>query len=83
LGSIYAANYGGVAAIVRSVTTKYDNAPHTGAMYYVDSLPKVPGVAIGYQDADYLSEMMKKDPSLRVTLNWTAKLIPILFHIIL
>jgi carboxypeptidase Q len=76
LGSIYAANYGGVAAIVRSVTTKYDNAPHTGAMYYVDSLPKVPGIAIGYQDADYLSEMLKKDPSLRVTIKLDCKTYP-------
>jgi carboxypeptidase Q len=75
-GAIMSAAYGGVGAIVRSVTTLKDNNPHTGAMYYVDTLPKVPGVAIGYQDADYLSSMLKEDPELKVTLKLNCRSFP-------
>jgi len=75
-GAIYAAYYGGVAAIVRSITTKHDNNPHTGAMNYVDTLVKVPGAAIGYQDADCLSEMLEKDPGLKINLRLNCKSYP-------
>jgi hypothetical protein len=37
-----------------------DNNPHTGATRYVDSLPKLPAVAIGLKDADWLSENLAK-----------------------
>src|SRR5688572_19491072 len=37
-----------------------DNNPHTGATRYVDSLPKIPAVAIGLRDADWLSEALQK-----------------------
>jgi carboxypeptidase Q len=71
-----AAKYGGVAAIVRSVTTLPDNNPHTGAMYYVDTLPRVPGVALGYLDSDFLSEMLKKEPRLEITLKLNCRTYP-------
>ena len=54
-GAIEAARYGAVAAIVRSVTLARDNVPHTGSMGYRDSIPRIPGVAIGIRDADLLS----------------------------
>jgi carboxypeptidase Q len=75
-GAIMAANFGGVGALIRSVTTLEDNNPHTGAMNYVDTLPKVPGAALGFQDADYLSEMLKKDPDLQVTLKLDCRNFP-------
>ena len=67
-GAIEAAKYGGVGAIVRSLTTKYDNVPHTGSMNYVDSISKIPAASIGYLDADYLSEAIKIDPNLKIKL---------------
>lgn len=67
-GAIEAAKYGGVAAIVRSVTSKPDNVPHVGAMKYVDSLINVPSVAIGVKDADWLSKAVKDDPNLEIQL---------------
>jgi carboxypeptidase Q len=75
-GAIMAAKYGGVASIIRSITTLHDNNPHTGAMYYVDTLPEVPGAALGYQDADYLSEMLKKDPDLKIILKLHCQTFP-------
>ncbi|MFC2119731.1 M20/M25/M40 family metallo-hydrolase, partial [Bacteroidota bacterium] len=75
-GGIEGAKYGAVGIIVRSVTTKYDNVPHTGVMLYVDSLPRIPGVAVGYQDADLLSAALKKDPDMKVALQLNCEILP-------
>jgi carboxypeptidase Q len=53
------AKYGGVAALVRSMTTLNDDFPHTGVTIYEDSLSKVPGIAISTNDANRLSEAIK------------------------
>jgi hypothetical protein len=67
-GAIEAAKYGGVGAIVRSLSTKYDNVPHTGMMSNVDSLPKVPAATLGYLDADFLSEEITGNPNIKIKL---------------
>jgi carboxypeptidase Q len=54
-GASMAAKYGAAAVIVRSVTAANDNNPHTGALRYNDSFPKIPALAIGPNDADWLS----------------------------
>jgi carboxypeptidase Q len=58
-GASAAAKYGAVAVIVRSVTAAYDDNPHTGALRYNDSFPKIPAVAISTKDADKLSNSLK------------------------
>lgn len=58
-GASAAAKYGAVAVIVRSVTGAYDDNPHTGALRYNDSFPKIPAVAISTKDADKLSNYLK------------------------
>jgi hypothetical protein len=58
-GPSAAAKYGALAVIVRSVTGAYDNFPHTGALRYNDTLPKIPAVAISTVGADSLSECIK------------------------
>ena len=75
-GAIEGAKYGAVGVIVRSVTTKYDNVPHTGLMLYVDSLPRIPGVAVGFKDADFLSTALKEDPNLQLALQLNCKTLP-------
>jgi len=75
-GAIEAAKYGAVGVIIRSVTTKYDTIPHTGVMLYVDSLPKIPAVAAGYLDADFLSQIIKEDPALKLNLLLNCKTLP-------
>jgi hypothetical protein len=75
-GGIEGAKYGAVGVIVRSVTTKFDNVPHTGVMLYVDSLPKIPGVAVGYEDADLLSAALKKDPDMKLALQLNCETLP-------
>lgn len=55
-GASMASKYGAVAVIVRSVTAAYDNHPHTGALRYNDSFPKIPAFAISTIGADVLSK---------------------------
>ena len=59
-GPSRAAKYGAKAVIVRSMSHSTDNNPHTGATRYVDSFPKIPAVAIGLRDADWLNEELQK-----------------------
>lgn len=58
-GPSRAAKYGAVAAIVRSMSESTDNYPHTGSMRYDSAYPLIPAVAIGLQDADWLSNQLK------------------------
>jgi hypothetical protein len=62
-----AAKYGARAVIVRSMSHSVDNNPHTGATRYIDSFPKIPAVAIGLRDADWLSNELQKG-KLKVTI---------------
>jgi len=58
-GASAASKYGAVAVIVRSVTAASDDNPHTGALRYNDSFPKIPAVAISTKDAERLSNNIK------------------------
>jgi hypothetical protein len=58
-GASRAAKYGAVGSVVRSMSESTDNYPHTGAMIYNDSFPKIPTLAIGLQDADKLASAIK------------------------
>ena len=59
-GASKAAKFGAVGIIIRSLTEATDNHPHTGTMTYNDSFPKIPAVALGLQDADYIAALTKK-----------------------
>jgi carboxypeptidase Q len=58
-GASAAAKYGALAVIVRSVTGAFDDNPHTGALRYNDSFPKIPAVAISTKAAENLSNYLK------------------------
>ena len=74
-GPSRAAKYGAVGTIVRSMSHSTDNHPHTGSTNYNDSFPKIPAVAIGLQDADWLSEKTSKG-KVRVMLHTHGKKLP-------
>lgn len=59
-GPSQAAKYGAIGAIVRSMSESTDNYPHTGSLRYDSLYAKIPAVAIGLQDADWLSNQLKK-----------------------
>ena len=60
-GSSRAVEYGAIGVLVRSMTLKFDNIPHTGSMSYADSTKKIPAVAISTVDAHNLSEALKNN----------------------
>lgn len=59
-GASKAAEFGGLGAIVRSMTLKLDDEPHTGTMVYKEENPKVPSMAISTIAANQLSELISK-----------------------
>jgi carboxypeptidase Q len=75
-GAVEAAKLGAIGVIVRSVTlAKYD-FPHTGVMRYVDSVTKIPAIAISTNDADMLSQYFKLDKSIEVYFRTTCEEYP-------
>ncbi|WP_394674367.1 M28 family peptidase [uncultured Chryseobacterium sp.] len=54
------AKKGGKFAVIRSLSSAFDNVPHTGGMRYDEQYPKIPAVAIGNTGADELAEMLKR-----------------------
>ena len=65
-GAKEAAKYGAAGVIVRSLSHKIDDNPHTGSMSYGD-LPddqRIPAAAISTKDAEYLSSLLKLDPEM-------------------
>lgn len=67
-----AAALGAVGAIVRSMTVKYDNVPHSGVTSFNDQTP-IPAVGIGLQDADLLSDLLKKESTVEVNIQLSCK----------
>jgi hypothetical protein len=55
-----AAEKGAVAAIVRSLTLKADDIPHSGVTIF-DEVKPIPAVGIGIQSAEQLSAFLKKE----------------------
>lgn len=53
------AQKGGKFAIVRSLSSAFDDVPHTGAMRYKDDVAKIPAVTIGNTTADELENLLK------------------------
>ena len=74
-GPSRAAKYGAVAVIVRSMSHSVDNNPHTGATRYDSNYAKIPAVAIGLRDADWLSEKLVNQ-KMSVTLKTNGHFLP-------
>lgn len=57
---VNAAKYGAVGVAIRSISHGENNHPHTGGTRYDSAYPKIPAIAIGLQDADWLSQQLEK-----------------------
>ncbi len=75
-GAVEAARAGGVAALVRSMSTRIDDVPHTGAMGYNDSIPKVPTAAVSTRGAELLDSLLAVDPRLKVRFRQECETLP-------
>ncbi|MCF6404612.1 M20/M25/M40 family metallo-hydrolase [Chitinophaga filiformis] len=75
-GAIAASKKGAIGALIRSLTLAKDDYPHTGAMSYDASVAKIPAAALSTNSADKLSEALKKDPKLQVSLKMNCIQLP-------
>jgi len=77
-GAIEAARAGAVACLVRSVTPRSLNTPHTGAMRYEDGgdppVPHIPHAAITIEDAEAIHRLSDRGVAVRVRLSMAAQM---------
>lgn len=62
-GPELAAKMGAVACVVRSMTGRLDDWPHTGVCIFGDSVRPIPAVALSTRDADRLSTCLRQAPT--------------------
>lgn len=77
-GAAEASKYGAVAAVVRSMSLRLDDFPHTGATQYkgIPLSQRIPASAISTNGAELLSSMLKLNPDLRFFLKQNCKNYP-------
>ncbi|NQV36710.1 MAG: M20/M25/M40 family metallo-hydrolase [Candidatus Marinimicrobia bacterium] len=75
-GAIEAAKYGAVASLIRSVTPKSLNTPHTGGMTYADTVKKIPQAAITVEAAEMLHRMTKRGQAPKLHLKMEGQTLP-------
>jgi carboxypeptidase Q len=75
-GAMEAGKFGAIAALVRSMTTRLDNFPHTGVMYYADSIPKIPAAAVSTNDAEMLSALVRSGKPVKVGIRLSCETFP-------
>lgn len=73
---VAAAKMGAVASIIRSVTHAMDNNPHTGTTRYNDTFPKIPALACSTNDAVWLSNLMKEQKGVRLSIKMNCQTLP-------
>lgn len=66
-GAAEAGKYGAAGVIVRSMTLRLDNYPHTGSMSYGDTpvSSRIPAAAISTKGAELLSTTLKLNPEIK------------------
>ncbi len=75
-GADKAAEHGALAVLMRSVTTRSLNTPHTGALRYSGKQDRIPGAAITTEDADLISRLRAAGQTVEVRLQMEAKTLP-------
>jgi hypothetical protein len=75
-GASRAAEFGAVAALVRSATGRSLNTPHTGAMSYDDDFPMIPAAAVTVEDAEWMRRSIANGHEVRVRLEMGAHELP-------
>lgn len=59
-GAVEASRFGARAVLVRSLTFRRDDFPHTGLLRYDPSVPEIPAAAVGTESAEALSRLLRK-----------------------
>jgi hypothetical protein len=75
-GAVHAARLGAAAVLVRSLTFRIDDEPHTGLMSYSPDVPKIPAAAVSTAGAETLSALLKSGKSFSVFLKMRCESLP-------
>jgi Zn-dependent M28 family amino/carboxypeptidase len=75
-GASRAAEYGAVAAVIRSVASASLRTPHTGAMRYDAKQPKIPAAAMTTEDAELVHRLLARGDRVRMHMVLTPKTLP-------
>lgn len=75
-GASRAAALGAVAALVRSATGRSLKTPHTGAMRYDDTHPRIPAAAVTVEDAEWMRRAIERGHEVTVHLEMGAHMLP-------
>jgi carboxypeptidase Q len=76
VGASRAGRQGAVASLVRSLATHSLRTPHTGAMNYEGSGPKIPAAALATEDADLLARLAASGERVTVRLRLGSRTRP-------
>jgi Zn-dependent M28 family amino/carboxypeptidase len=71
-----ASKLGAIGVVIRSVSSAYDNKPHTGSLTYNKDYPSIPAVAISNLDADLLEQTMNKTKDVSMYMRTTCQMLP-------
>jgi len=74
-GAMAAARLGAVASLNRSAGGSQNRLAHTGSMGYADGVPKIPGAAVSYEDAETIAYLAKAG-KVRMKLTLTPQTLP-------
>ncbi len=75
-GASRAAEYGAVASLIRSVTTRSLRTPHTGSLRYDEKFPQIPAAAMTTEDADLIGRLVAKGEKVLLHLKLTPQTLP-------
>jgi carboxypeptidase Q len=76
IGASRAAEYGAVAAVIRSVASGSLRTPHTGSMRYDEKHPKIPAAALSTEDAELVHRLLAKGERVRMNVVLTPRTLP-------
>jgi len=75
-GASRAAKYGAVGVLVRSMSLRLDDFPHTGTLHYDSAFTLIPAVAISTNAAEKLSQVLKEEGKATVFMKMNCQTLP-------
>ncbi len=75
-GAIAAARAGAVASLIRSAAAYSLRSPHTGAMSYDSTVPRIPHAALSVEDAAMIHRMVDRGDRVALRLTMGAQTLP-------
>jgi len=72
-GASRAAKYGAAAIVIRSVSSGFDDVPHTGTLRYAEDEPRIPAAALGVISADLLTKAIQANNQAQLFLKMSCE----------